>query len=85
MKFPVEKAKIFKVTYYTLALNIALTLTSNFISVEFYFKYIVFLVLIIVGINVLMTYIVYGKWVYQQKLLKQNLFRILTRVLYYLR
>jgi len=77
MKFPAAKAKIFRFTYYTLALNIALTLTSNFISVEFYFKYILFLVLFIVMINVLMTYIIYGKWVYQQKLFRQNLFSIL--------
>ncbi len=77
MKFPLEKAKIFRFTYYTLALNIGLTLTANFISVAFYFKYIVALVLAIVAINIVMTYVIYGRWVYQQKLFKQHFFRIL--------
>jgi len=77
MKFPAEKARIFSFTYYTLTLNIGLTLTANFISVEFYFKYIVALVLAIVAINVVMAYIIYGKWVYRQKLFRQTLFRVL--------
>jgi len=77
MKFPAEKAKFFRFTYWSLALAAALTLTCNFINAGFYFKYIVVWVLAIVAINLLATYIVYGRWVYQQKLFRQNLFRVI--------
>jgi signal transduction histidine kinase/DNA-binding response OmpR family regulator len=77
MKFPAGKAKIFRFTYCTLPLAVAFTLTCNFINAGFYFKYMLAPVLAIVAINLAMVYIVYGKWVYRQKLFSQNLFRVI--------
>jgi hypothetical protein len=76
LKVPHKTTRYFYFTYISVAIGFSLTLTGNFVSLDFYFKNFLPIVLLLVAINVCLIYVVYGKWVYQQKLLRENFYRI---------
>jgi signal transduction histidine kinase/DNA-binding response OmpR family regulator len=76
LKVPSAWTRYFRITYATVAISFLLTLIGNFVSLAFYFKYFLPFVLLIVALNVFLIYAVYGYWVYQQKLLRQNFYKI---------
>ena len=77
LKVPQSLSNYFYFTYITIPINFLLTLTSNFISLEFYFFNILKYVLGIIVINVVLVYSVYGIWIYRQRLYKKGFFIIL--------
>jgi signal transduction histidine kinase/DNA-binding response OmpR family regulator len=77
LKVPQKITRYFLFTYVTIAISFLLTLTGNLISLDFYFRNFLPYVLGIVAVNVFLIYILYGQWVYRQKLLRVNFYRIL--------
>jgi signal transduction histidine kinase/DNA-binding response OmpR family regulator len=77
LKVPATLTRYLYFTFITIPLNFLLTLTCNFISPEFYFENILIIVLVIVIINTILIYGVFGAWVYRQKLYRENFYRIL--------
>ena len=69
--------KYLRFSYVTLSLCLILTLTSNFISLEFYFKHILFYLLIIVAINVIIINSLYGFWIKKGKLYNETYVKVL--------
>ncbi len=76
LKFPESSRKNFYFTFTTLPLCFVLTLTANVFGPAFYFRYIIHYVLIMVALNVIIVYAIYGFWIYKSKLLRNNLIRI---------
>ena len=76
LKFPIARRKYFYFTFAALPFCFMLTLTTNFFGPAFYFKYIIHYVLIIVVVNVIAVYIIYGFWIYREKLYRNNFVRI---------
>jgi AraC-like DNA-binding protein len=69
--------KYFLLTYISITLAVLLTLTSNFISKEFYFKHVLIYLLITVSINILLINFLYGKWIFKKALYKEKFIIIL--------
>ena len=75
LRLPWRLKRYFIFTYVTMPLNVLLTLTSNFISLEFYFKNILPIVLLVTAINVILIYSLFGYWMVKENLYKLNFFR----------
>jgi AraC-like DNA-binding protein len=72
-----EFRKKFHFTYISISLNVLLTLTSNFFGVEFYFKYVLNYLFIVIAINVLLMNLLFGYWIYKERLYKEKFIGIL--------
>ena len=70
--------KNLRYTYISFSVCILLTLTSNLISPEFYFKYVLVWVLIIVAVNVFLINFLYGLWIYRERLYKDRFIRTIS-------
>jgi AraC-like DNA-binding protein len=69
--------KNFRFTYVSICLSVLLTLTSNLISREFYFKHVMFYLLVLLAINVVFVNFLYGLWIYREGLYKERFLRLL--------
>jgi len=76
LKFPADRRKFFYFTFATLPFCLMLTLATNFFGPAFYFKYIIHYVLILVVVNVIAVYIIYGFWIYREKLYNNTFVRV---------
>lgn len=72
LKVPVKYNKYFYILLLTISLNLLSTFFSNFISLVFYYKYILGPLLLCVAVNIVIIYIIYGFWIYREKLYKNN-------------
>jgi signal transduction histidine kinase len=73
---PSHVTRYFRFCYYSIPVNILLTLTVNF-DAYLYFSKILPVVLLIFTANIVLVYIVYGRWMFSQNLLKENFYRVL--------
>ncbi len=74
LKVPPTLRRYFLFTYVAMPLNVFLTLTANFISLEFYFYHMLPVVLVITAINVVLIYSVLGYWMLKQRLYKSKFY-----------
>jgi signal transduction histidine kinase/DNA-binding response OmpR family regulator len=77
LKLPERQKRYFYFCYCAIPTNFLLTLTANFISLQFYFSKVLPVVLLIYLANIILIYTVYGRWFFQQKLYKENFYRVL--------
>ena len=73
---PRDFRKNFYVTYIVVTLDVLLTFTSNTFGYDFYASYVLKYVLVSLAINILFVYFIYGRWIYRQKLFKDNFVRL---------
>jgi len=76
LKFPASLTKYFYFTFAALPFCFLLTLTTNAFGPGFYFQHVIHYVLIIVAVNVIIIYTIYGFWIYREKLYKNNFVRV---------
>ncbi len=77
LKISQKYKRYFYFTFSTISLNFFLTFTSNIFGPQFYYEHILSIILFIVLVNTILIYVVYGLWVYRQKLYKKRFYQIL--------
>lgn len=77
LKVSLSFRKKFRFCYVSISIAALLTLTSNVISKEFYFHYVLYYVMSIVAINVLSVNFLFAYWIYRERLYNDKFIRIL--------
>ena len=76
LKFPSTLKKYFYFTFATLPVCFLLTLTANFIGLDFYFTYSIKYILSLVAVNTIISYGVFGYWLNKERLFQNNFVKV---------
>jgi signal transduction histidine kinase/DNA-binding response OmpR family regulator len=76
LKFPASFKRYFYFTFAALPFCFLLTLTANIFGTGFYFQHVMHFVLIIVALNVIIVYSIYGFWIYKERLFSDTFVRL---------